>query len=55
MKTIKIDPAKALKIAGMVLAVAGTVVSNIVTENDKKAAKLELKDELLKELKSDKN
>lgn len=51
----KIDPAKVLKVVGVGLAIAGTLVSNKIASNDQKALKGELKEELLKELTSDKN
>lgn len=47
---IKMDSAKALSIAVTVLGVAGTLLSNKVQANDRKAMKEELKRELLDEI-----
>lgn len=48
---LKIDGAKALSIGVTVLGVVGTLLSNIVDNNNRKEMKGEIKDELLKELK----
>lgn len=47
---IKIDPAKALSVTVTILGIAGTLLTGKVEENNRKAMKSELKDELLKEL-----
>lgn len=52
---IEFKPEKLLPIASTVLAVAGMVVSNAVQANEKKALKAELKEELMKDLLTDKN
>lgn len=52
---IEFKPEKLLPVASAVLAVAGMVVSNAVQANEKKMLKAELKDELMKDLLSDKN
>ena len=46
----KFDTAKALSITVTVLSVAGTLLSNKVDSDNRKAMKAELKRELLKEL-----
>ena len=46
----KMDPTKALSLVVTALGVAGTILSNKVESNSKKAMKEELKNELLKEL-----
>lgn len=51
-KDIKIDSTKVLGIAVTVLGVAGTLLSNKVEENKMKELKSELKDEILKDIKS---
>lgn len=51
---IKIDSAKVLSIAVTALGVAGTLLSNKVQANDRKAMKEELKKELLNEISKDK-
>ena len=50
-KEIKIDSTKVLGIAVTVLGVAGTLLSNKVEENKMKELKIELKDEILKDIK----
>lgn len=51
----KIDGKKALKIVSTVIGVAGLLIGNLVTKNDRDDMKNELKDEILKEIaKSDK-
>lgn len=51
----KFDATKLLPVAVMLLGAAGTLLSNKVDANNRKAMKAELKEELLKELtKSDK-
>lgn len=50
-KDIKIDSTKVLGIAVTVLGVAGTLLSNKVEENKMKELKIELKDEILKDIK----
>lgn len=52
MKKLKFDSTKALSITVTGLALLGTLLSNVVQSNDRKAMKNELKDELLKELTS---
>ena len=49
---LKIDGAKALSIGATVLGVVGALVSNKVDSNNRKAMKSELKEELMKELKT---
>ena len=49
---LKIDSAKALSMTVTALGVIGTLLANVVQSNDRKAMKSELKDEILKELKS---
>lgn len=51
----KLDPTKALSITVTVLGVVGTLLSSKVHANETKAMKAELKDELMKELLSDKD
>jgi hypothetical protein len=46
----KFDTTKALSIAVTVLGIAGTLLSNKVDSNNRKAMKSELKEELLREL-----
>lgn len=46
----KFDANKVLPVAVTLLGLAGTLLSNKVDANNRKALKLELKDELLKEL-----
>lgn len=46
----KFDATKALSIAVTLLGVAGTILSNKVEADNRKAMKSELKEELLKEL-----
>lgn len=48
----KVDGAKALKVVAAVLGVGGVLISNIIEENNQKALKSQLKDELMKELTS---
>lgn len=50
----KFDPTKALSIAVTALGVAGTLLSSVVHANENKAMKAELKEELLKELLTEK-
>ena len=50
---MKLDSAKILSISVTVLGVLGTILSNKVQANDRKAMKLELKNELLEELKNE--
>jgi hypothetical protein len=50
MKKFKLDSAKALSIGVTLLGVAGTLLSSKVDDNNRKAMKSELKDELIKEL-----
>ena len=47
---IKIDSKKALKIGSTVIGIAGLLVSNLVSKNDRADMKNELKDEILKEM-----
>lgn len=47
---IKIDSKKVLKVGGMVISVAGLLISNLVNKNDRDDLKNELKDEILKEM-----
>ena len=49
---LKIDSAKALSIGVTVLGVVGTLLSSKVDSNNRKAMKSEIKDELMKELKT---
>lgn len=49
---LKIDSAKALSIGVTVLSVVGTLLSSKVDSNNRKAMKSEIKDELMKELKT---
>ena len=49
---LKIDSAKALSIGVTVLCVVGTLLSSKVDSNNRKAMKSEIKDELMKELKT---
>ena len=49
---LKIDSAKALSIGVNVLGVVGTLLSSKVDSNNRKAMKSEIKDELMKELKT---
>ena len=49
---LKIDSAKALSIGATVLGVVGALVSSKVDSNNRKAMKSELKEELMKELKT---
>ena len=49
---LKIDGAKALSIGATVLGVVGAIVSSKVDSNNRKAMKSELKEELMKELKT---
>ena len=49
---LKIDGAKALSIGATVLGVVGALVSSKVDSNNRKAMKSELKEELMKELKT---
>ena len=46
----KLDTTKVLSIAVTLLGIAGTVLSNKVESDNRKAMKSELKDELMKEL-----
>lgn len=55
MKNIKVDPKKVLPIVGGLLSVAGVVISNVIDTNNRKTMKSEIKDEILKEMLSDKN
>lgn len=48
----KVDGAKALKVVAAVLGVGGVLLSNIIEENNQKALKGQLKEELMKELTS---
>ena len=48
----KIDGAKALSIGVTILGVVGTLLSNKVDANNRKEMKSEIKDELIKELKT---
>lgn len=50
----KFDTAKLLSIVATGLAVVGTILSAKVQENDRKAMKAELKEELLNEIAQDK-
>lgn len=47
---IKIDGKKALKIGSTVIGVAGLIISNLVSKNDRDDLKSELKEEILKEI-----
>lgn len=47
---IKIDGKKALKIGSTVIGVAGLLIGNLVSKNDRDDMKNELKDEILKEI-----
>ena len=49
---LKIDSAKALSIGVTVFVVVGTLLSSRVDSNNRKAMKSEIKDELMKELKT---
>ena len=49
---LKIDGAKALSMGATVLGVVGALVSSKVDSNNRKAMKSELKEELMKELKT---
>ena len=49
---LKIDGAKALSIGVTVLGAVGTLLSSKVDSNNRKAMKSEIKDELMKELKT---
>lgn len=49
---LKIDGAKALSIGATALAVVGTLLSSKVDFNNRKAMKSEIKEELMKELKT---
>lgn len=49
---LKIDRAKVLSIGVTVLGVVGTLLSSKVDSNNRKAMKSEIKDELMKELKT---
>ena len=49
---LKIDGAKALSIGVTVLGVVGALLSSKVDANNRKAMKAEMKEELLKELKT---
>ena len=49
---LKIDGAKVLSIGVTVLGVVGTLLSSKVDSNNRKAMKSEIKDELMKELKT---
>ena len=49
---LKIESAKALSIVVTVLGVVGTLLSSKVDSNNRKAMKSEIKDELMKELKT---
>ena len=49
---LKIDGAKALSIGATVLGGVGALVSSKVDSNNRKAMKSELKEELMKELKT---
>lgn len=46
----KVDPAKILSVTVTILGIAGTLLSNKVDSNNRRAMKAELKEELLKEL-----
>ena len=47
---MKIDSKKVLKIGSMVIGIAGLLIGNLVSKNDRDDLKCELKDEILKEL-----
>lgn len=47
---IKFDASKLLPVAVMLLGAAGTLLSNKVDSNNRKAMKAEIKEELIKEL-----
>ena len=49
---LKIDGTKALSIGATALAVVGTLLSSKVDSNNRKAMKSEIKEELMKELKT---
>lgn len=49
---LKIDGAKALSIGATVLGVVGALLSSKVESNNRKVMKSELKEELMKELKT---
>ena len=49
---LKIDGAKVLSIGVTMLGVVGTLLSSKVDSNNRKAMKSEIKDELMKELKT---
>lgn len=47
---LKFDPTKLLPVASMALGLAGMLVSNKMKSNEQTAMKMELKNELIKEL-----
>ena len=49
---LKMDSAKALSIGATVLGVVGALLSSKVDSNNRKAMKSEIKEELMKELKT---
>lgn len=55
MKNIKLDPKKVLPIVSGLIGIAGMVVTGLVESNNRKALKTEIKDEVLKEILSEKN
>ncbi len=54
MKFPKIDPAKALSVGVTVLGLVGTLLTNKVEANNRKAMKEEILDELKKEIATEK-
>lgn len=51
---INFDSKKALKIGSTVIGIAGLLISNLVSKNERDEMKEELKQELLDEMKEDK-
>ena len=47
---IKFDPAKLLPAASILVGLAGMVIGNLNSANEKKILKAEIKDDVLKEL-----
>lgn len=52
---IKIDSSTALRVGSTVIGIAGLLIGNLVSKNDRAEMKAELKEEILKDLTSQKD